>query len=378
MPTKTIAARIKQLCCLGLGGQIIMPRLLKELRKLVPGHETMFFWLDDEYKTSNICFESPIHAEIAPLYFTEFHYKRDAEVYPNFSEIEKLQPGVENWERWLKVDKWRFYRHDFYNLLHRQADMYHILSAVVREHGKAVGWLTISRAKNDPEFSDDDKATLTSVLPYLAHSLTPADDLQHLSWATDDEPRIIVLNPRGELEYASPQARKLLFLATHPQISPATCDPKFGNPPVAVKLLYLYKNLRQVFEGERHVLPPVQKHQNAWGKFILRAYWLHSFNPMGPPYVGVTITHQAPLPIKLTLHPEKLPVPRTDVMLCLLLAGQEPYAVIAQKLGMSEIAVVHRSKRLYETLGAQNRKEFVEKLRGTLEHPESTLQRPLF
>jgi hypothetical protein len=49
MPTSSLTsakraiARIQRLCCLGVGGQAIMPALFRELQSLVPSYDNVFF-----------------------------------------------------------------------------------------------------------------------------------------------------------------------------------------------------------------------------------------------------------------------------------------------------------------------------------------------
>jgi hypothetical protein len=47
-------AHIRQLCCLGLGGEAIMSAVLRDLHDLVPCDSAGFFWVDEHYAMSNL------------------------------------------------------------------------------------------------------------------------------------------------------------------------------------------------------------------------------------------------------------------------------------------------------------------------------------
>lgn len=61
MSKRRALARIKQLCCLGLDSQIVVPELLKQLHEVVPMYSATFFWSDDNCQTANVYDEQPIH-----------------------------------------------------------------------------------------------------------------------------------------------------------------------------------------------------------------------------------------------------------------------------------------------------------------------------
>jgi len=355
-----VTGRIQQLCCLGLGGQAIMPTLLKELHALVPSHDNMFSWVDENYQVSNMCFESPTHVEVAPIYLSEFYNKRESEVYLTFPAVMKLQHGVENWERWLKVDKRSFLNHDYYNLIFRPLGVDHFLNATIRDDSRALGLLLLLRAKSDPEFTEKEKSSLSGILPHIAHGLTTFHGLQH-DWTDSEEAGFMVLNRQGDITHMSTYAKKLLFLAAYPEISPRF-DLTQTNTPIMAKLRELCSNLRSVFEERTATRPPVYEHHNAWGRFILRAYWLNDVNPWGYAYMGVTIMLQVPRSIGLMRQLADAPLSQAQARLCLGLAMGKSYAEIGQHMGKSEVAVAAECKRIYEKLNVQGRQELIEKL----------------
>jgi hypothetical protein len=88
-------AHIKQLCCLGLGSQAIMPALLKELHGLIPSYANRFVWADKCGRVSNFLAEN-LHEteEQVALYFREFYNRREREVI--WSLPRHCAPGAES------------------------------------------------------------------------------------------------------------------------------------------------------------------------------------------------------------------------------------------------------------------------------------------
>jgi hypothetical protein len=74
-------ARIRQLSCLGLGGEAAVPELLRELHGLVPAGSNIFAWAGAAGEISNVYTEHPGWVHMGPLYFAEFYERREREPY---------------------------------------------------------------------------------------------------------------------------------------------------------------------------------------------------------------------------------------------------------------------------------------------------------
>jgi hypothetical protein len=71
--------RLKQLCCLGLGREAVIPAALAELRSLVPNQSSLAFFFDRKLALAgsyNDCLDA---APSRSLYMTEFHGRRGRE-----------------------------------------------------------------------------------------------------------------------------------------------------------------------------------------------------------------------------------------------------------------------------------------------------------
>ena len=54
MKKSAVRARIRQLCCLGLGGRLLVAPLLRALRELVPSEAAAFYWVDSAGTVQNL------------------------------------------------------------------------------------------------------------------------------------------------------------------------------------------------------------------------------------------------------------------------------------------------------------------------------------
>lgn len=115
-PAARAEARIKQLCCLGLPSETIMPTLLAQMHTLVPGYAYNFFWCDEDYAFTNLYMENLDEiALLLPRYYSEYCNRAEEEVVFSFVESARGNLGVETLESSLKVDKRTYDAHGYYN-----------------------------------------------------------------------------------------------------------------------------------------------------------------------------------------------------------------------------------------------------------------------
>ena len=87
-------ARIRQLSCLGLGGEAAVPEILRELHGLVPAGSNIFCVGRRGWRNYHRVIPStPGWVHMGPLYFAEFYERREREVILTFSESMRLRDG---------------------------------------------------------------------------------------------------------------------------------------------------------------------------------------------------------------------------------------------------------------------------------------------
>jgi DNA-binding CsgD family transcriptional regulator len=365
---KRAIARIRRLCCLGLGSQVAVPAILGELHALVPSHCNNFLWAGANQELANLYDEGDVILPVLPLYMDEFHNKREREVVFTFTETMRRSRRSEVMryrERTLKVDERRFENHDFYNLTMRPTGIHDALQLAVVERGRSVGLLNISRAHRDPEFTERDRQLLLSIAPFFAHAQAPRTTDERM--VKSEDRGLIIATRAGEIEYLSPQAGRLMAMAQYPVLlSPGVPLPAPGAalPPEVMRLCH---DLVRIFEDKTPCAVPVCQLSNAWGGFTFRAYWLdRGAEQDGARLIGITVERLEPLALKLWRRAEELPLTGRELEACQLLALGRPRAEIADRLGVSENTAINHCRNLYGKLGVHSRAELVEKLRAGL------------
>lgn len=351
MKSTAAVSYVRQLCCLGLGGQAIMPDLLKALHCIVPSDSNGFFWVNKDLAMSHLYAEKLLPPEVMRLYFEQFYNKREATL--RFSDLVQCRSDVQS-----SGFSDEFYRSDYYNLVWRHLDAHHVMYAVVRERERPLGLLSIYRSAKDPPFTSDEESRISGVLHYLAHGLVQRRATSPRTYHGSNRSGLIILDSRGRLKHASPEGSRLLFLATHPQISRDTVRCNAQVPPA---LAAICRDLAATFHGQL-ASPPVLHHQNPWGSFVFRAYWMEGDRDLSAGLIGVVIEHEEPLELKLLTRMKDLPLSTMQKEVALALATNHKNAEIAQKLNITLNTVGYHVKAVYDKLGVHGRGELTERL----------------
>lgn len=185
--TKRAIAAMRRLCCLGLGGEIAMPAPLGELHALIPSTNNQFMWAGSGQELTNFYGEGDL-LQSMPLYFSEFHNRRERDVIWSFPEVMRRNRKSEvmtYYEGFLKVDRRTYEQHDFYNVILRPHGIDFMLHRKLAEHGRGLGMLHVSRQHGEPDFTDRDRTLLEWIAPFAAHALAPGRPGEQLVESND-------------------------------------------------------------------------------------------------------------------------------------------------------------------------------------------------
>jgi len=357
MKFSSTIADIRQLCCMGLDGATIMPALFEYVQKIVPSHFQVFLWADRNYEVSNMFTpDMPSVAKIAQLYLDEFANKKEKEVKPAFSEIMRSVRGTVRWERFQTR---RFFRSDFFNLVLRPLEARHMLGTVVHDRDRALGELMLWRAPRERPYSEREAQILAGLIPYIAHAIAvrPRNRQQ---FTETGERGLAIVNRKGEIEYACSQAHRLLFWATHPEISRATLH-RLNRPSMPPTVAKLASTLSNAARGAP-AFPPVLHHENSWGRFTFRVYRLDQTQSHGNELFGVSVEREEPLMLALWSRMRIYGLSLRQKEVCQSLVLGSTYLEIAEQLSIRPHTVVDHVRTLYEKLNVHTRAELVNKL----------------
>jgi DNA-binding CsgD family transcriptional regulator len=343
-------AQVRQLCALGLPAPLVAPELLRALRGVLP------------FGMAHIC----LNAE-TPL--------ADLHIYSEFTDPVALTlPLLESgelmcWQRevmlpvqtyplgtllsqeqTLAVSRREFERHDFYHCAVRPIGAGgDAIFLRLQEHGLPIG-VMISRCREDKDFSTGEKHAFAGLLPHLHHALTIPGDYAGC-WSEGEEQGLMLLDAHGAIRHQCSTAQALLFHAAQPS----------ALEEISLRMKALAARLLAIFRGEQGAAPALWQHENATGRYAFRAYWLNPLQP-GEGLIGVSVSRQMPLPLKLLRRMEALPLSPREREICLLLIQGLTYAAIAGKLCRSERTVISHAQNIFAKLGVVSRTELAGKL----------------
>jgi DNA-binding CsgD family transcriptional regulator len=357
-------AQIRQLCCMGLGSQVIMPSLLRTLRDLVPSDSAGFFWIDSRGDMRNLYAERMLPNDTMTQFFHR-HYDGG-----EFSFRKAYLQRVASAEAVIATSATtEMQRTAYYNNVLRELEAHYVLYAIIRDRGHAVGQLSLYRPKQAAPFSPKERAKISSVVHYIGHAIqqplaaTTALGNDRRFRDSDDE-GMLVVDRNGGVCQASPGALGLLLMATTDQINAASVPAAYERAAGAV-FGRLIKTIQSVYRDHPTSRSPPRAYlENAWGRFSVRAYCLSDEPLANDALFAIQITRQEPALLQLAEAMQRFPISPQQREAGLLLAQGKSNNEIAEVLGVKVNTASYHLKQLFAKLDVHSRQEAVDKLLG--------------
>ena len=327
---------------------------------MTPAHSSTVFFCDDSGELINIYDENPALIDVGPIYVNEFHNRRETDVWVGFKET--FQRGLVGMmvDQLVKVDQRTWKRSDMYNLVFRPLGCDGGLRLAVRDRGRPLCGIAVSRSEGEREFAKNDLDLLVSLEPYFSHAFKPPFGAPPLAESDADEDQGLIIADRdGRIRHLSQQARVLLFYATNEDVAPGKLHA--GKQELPPRIAQLARSLVEVFEGNAPATPPTYCQRNNWGEFVFRAYWLNGQGARSP-LIAIRINRREPLPVRLLRRMERLPLSGRQMEVSLHLASGKTYKEIAEQLGVSRPTVIYHAQEVFNKLGVASRAELQAKL----------------
>jgi DNA-binding CsgD family transcriptional regulator len=348
----TAVAHVRQLCHLGLSPELAMPAILTALHDLVTSDSNGFFWVDENYDITNICAEKLLPPDVMRRYFEEFYDAPATSFKKRLREFAAQKDVIQ-----IMTQTEQFYRSDYYDKIWRHFGAHHVMYAIVRRGTRCYGQLSMYRSAHDKPFSERDRRELAKVVGYMTDLFTtPAravNDIPLDRYYDSGYSGMMLMDDKGEVTFASPQAQRLFFLATHPRISRKSLVAAFrdDHPKVLEQIADL---IRGAPPGATQPPPQLQLH-NCWGEFLLNGYGLQPREAGASTGMGVLIEYREPMPIRLlnNMKRSSLSVRQTEVALRLAFGHSQPD--IADQLNIKLGSVEYYKKEAYRKLDVHDR-----------------------
>ena len=359
-------ASLRQLCCLGLSREILIPELLHALHAFIPSESNVYTGVNEHILPTFVIPEyvipevmEAVKSEWNRLYVKPYH-SRSVDWYRHHRMMTDMRILDE-----------RFYRSDFYHAVFRPYKHHYRVQAKVCDYGAMVGGISLARSQHQQPFDAEDIQQLRRLLPYVEHGLRARNE-PVVDYVDSGQTGLVILKRNGSVVHLSDSARHLLFLATYGAVPVGQEHVSLAVtvPPV---LRRLCANLDGIFQG-LDAPPPSFSHTNGSGRFVFRAYWLQpptihlgldarAYPPSDDGLMGVLIEHQKPLRLQLYRKLQGWCLSPREQEVGLALAEGLSQTAIAARLNVSVQTVITYVRRLYAKLEVHNRAELLDKLR---------------
>jgi DNA-binding CsgD family transcriptional regulator len=357
--TAQLRVHIRQLCCLGLPGEQLMPPLLKAVRELVGADSAAFFWVDTQGEMTKLYSEKTLPEAVMKVYFDRYYVAGESAFRRAFNERARQPEPVMAVEPTPEME-----RSPYYTDIMQRLDAHYVLYGVVREQGQPIGQLSLYRSKRTRPFGAAQKAELASIIHYIEHGVgrraRPLSVPDEFLDASDDA--VFLIRQDGAVATLPLAAQKLLSLATRGRIGrdEAHGGVAEGAQPV---LRRLADRLCAAARGEEGT-PPMEVIDNTWGRFVLRAYAISDGPFDGTARFAVRIHRQEPMLLRFVGALGELGLSPKQREIAAGLARGATNQELAEALGVSVNTIAYHIKQLFARLDTHDRQEMIGKVLG--------------
>ena len=301
---------LSQLACLGMPGDAVVQDLMRVLRALVVFDAWSYMTLDAENNVVDFHVAGEVAQAVASGYLNHWFGRLENDCYrPEARETmsRRLYDCV-----LMSAAMPRLHHTAYFHEVLRPGLSDYEARAIVREDGRALGMLSLGRARGRPDFSAHDMALLHTALPHLAHALAckglqqpdiqteaqpdakPADTQEDLHTS---ESALILVDGRGRICSGGSKAWTLIaHAAGRPQVSGVLND--LALAWAQPWLMALVQRIEALMLGQP-ARPPVLVERNRYGTFHLRGYVLEAGGGAMAGMYGVQIERRVPLAQRL-------------------------------------------------------------------------------
>jgi DNA-binding CsgD family transcriptional regulator/GAF domain-containing protein len=355
-------AHIRQLCCLNLRPESLMPSLLRALREYVGADSAGFFWVDARGEMTNLYAERMLPPKLMKLYFERYYDGAEHPFRQAFMNRVRTGETVSSITPTPELA-----RTAYYNEILRHLDAHHTLYAVIRNQGDAIGQLSLYRSKRSSPFTAGERAALNEVSSFVAHAVSrpsvsqPVDTAQESSQFLDAaQEGVVIVDAKGRVVEGASQSLILLSLAVRQRINRATPPLAAGDmAPDPVPMLV--ERLRRVLTSI-DAPAPRDLCETPWGRFQLSAYALgeEAGDQLG--LVAIHVRRQEAYLVKLAEAMHQLDLPPQQREVALLIAQGRSNVEIAKELGISGNTANYHVRQLFFRLDVHERGEALRKI----------------
>ena len=345
-------AYLRQLCCLGLGKDVVIPIFLDAVREVIPSNNNLLTRQDENGMPVEVIFNLflpdiiNLARELIPSFHTAERFKKDQEIFKLKQVLTDDAYAIDN-----------FFHTDMYHLVWKPCEQHYLVQVPIFQNQRTVDILWLFRPSSAKPFTDKEQQLAAQLSPYLTHALQKRPDAE-ICYADGGETSLIIANPNGEIVYFAQEARRLLTLATQLECYISGQPFNLQLPPALKAMCH---NLDAIFKGEV-AMPPIYTHINPRGRFVFRAYWLDRINHEPGGLIGITIEHQEPQDLIVMRAVKATTLSPVQQQVCLLITQGLSNEQIGLKLHIKLATVKDHVQKIFLKLDIRQRTELLPKL----------------
>jgi DNA-binding CsgD family transcriptional regulator len=346
MKQPQIISYIHQLCRLGLGGQVIMPELVKALHDLLPSQINCFLYTDKKGQLTNLYSDRPssFQSGVMSQYKSSLVRCLTCPLHKihcaGFPEV-KLFPAV-----------WKPFNHHF------------LLNTPIIGSEGVLGSMQLYRcAQQDQAFTLAEQYQLKLLSADIALGVQ-GNRNQRGSFVENGDRAMVVCDRGGKVLSMSRLAEELLFLASHASVTPDEWQFCSYDQQTAALIGKLCQKLTHGNSLRETAKLPPSVLQNNWGKFSIQAFYLEPYNSKRQPLIGISLERQVPLALRLAEAIHAMPLSSRQKQVCQLLTYGCSNQEIAARLQLSPYTIADHVKAIYEKLEVHHREGLLDKLKA--------------
>lgn len=333
-----------------------MPALLRAIREYVSADSAGFFWVDTQGEMTNLYADRMLSPNLMRLYFERYYDGGEHPFRKAFLKRTRASELVTSSSPSSELTKTAYY-----NEILRHLDAHHVMYAVIRDQGHALGQLSLYRPRSASAFTAEERNAIKDISHYVAHAVNrPKELVTKVEFVDADAEGLVVVDFQGLIIEGAARSLNLLSMALKREFNPAMPPLVTGDsvPPVVQQLLML---LQRAILGEPGAAPRTVI-DGPWGRFLLSVYALDddSWSPVSR--AAMHIRRQQPMILKFAEAIGTFDISPQLREVAMLLAQGRSNQQISTALNVSANTVSYHIKQLFVRLDAHDRADAVAKM----------------
>lgn len=358
MRTSNVLASLGHIARGDYPGLAALPTVVEVLRNALGFNLAVFTWTDGHANVRDChIVAGPDIRSVLHLYWSEYANAQEAGCVRSFRDVLLSSVPYDSSDLY----RGRYQNSPLYHDIGRVVDCYHFMRWPIREAGRPLGSLFLSRPMRSRPFSEKEKTFMSRATGPMTHILARRDGVDiEADWRADSgDEGFVVCDSKGRVQHLSIRARTLLHLAAG---LPADVERLGDNA-----LVWAGPLLRQAADrlaDTRDLQPCVYTLRNASGTYLFRSYRLHAQQSGMPEHLLVQISRHIPLALRMLATPKMHALPGRDQEVALLLSAGRSNKEISKQLRISANSVAYHVRSVFNRLNISRREDLARALLG--------------